>query len=208
MHIDILINYTLVINMSAVPYIVENYMSDDTIGLDLVLTNSWTIWFQPVNNHGKIHWNSDNIIPRYQFSTIAGLWTLMNIITIDLNARIIIMRTGVLPVWEDPIHINGGYCLIHLNNDDCYKIFMVYLFSIVSETFTNAQYDSSNITGVTLVNNMSLKQIRIWVSNDDQSIITNIDSKYLDMLHKSSIIKFVAFDNLMHKKSKSSKHLQ
>ena len=202
----------------ATVYHVEKFLDPTCPGLDVVLETPWTIWVQ---SNKTINGKKQSPVPMCKFNTIAGFWTVINNIkTIPNHTRLIFMREGICPVWEDPKHLNGGYFivthppktianlkpLISNKNDNFYDLFIRCLLGVLGETFTNINYNSANITGITCINEPNLKQIRFWLSDchsppDERTIA----DEYLRLFRNiepnlSKIINTIRFDKLQNKK--------
>jgi hypothetical protein len=164
------------------PRKIDSELPTGTPGLDMELSNPWVVWCQC----NRTTWTEEDTIPIYEFNTIAGFWTVMNDIrhVNNLkNIRWIFMRKGILPKWEDPQHIRGGYCTIKLDIINHAKLFLDCLSGIIGEMFTNMLYDSFNITGVTYVNRDDYKQMRIWISHIENPIrMESLASEYVNLL--------------------------
>lgn len=195
-------------------YHIEEFMDPICQGMDVILETPWTIWMQ---RNKTIANNSQPVIPIYKFHTIAGFWTIMNNIKIPNDMRLIFMRDGISPKWEDPKYINGGYCMITYphtqslcpkispnikEDNNAYPLFMTCLLGVIGESFTNPTYDSSNITGIMYIDEPNFKQIRFWLSDINENLNDkNITDEYLQMFKNlddnlTNIISTTSFDKL------------
>lgn len=180
------------------PRKIDSELPAGTPGLDMELSNPWIVWCQCQ----RTTWTEENTIPIYEFNTIAGFWTVVNDIQHAKNLkniRWIFMRKGILPKWEDPSHIKGGYCTFKLNFTNHAKLFLDCLIGIIGEMFTKLLYDSFNITGVTYINLNDYKQMRIWVSHIENPIcVESLASEYVNLLFKKNrqSIKVTPFNRI------------
>lgn len=183
-------------------YEIEKYISEDTPGIKYPFTCPWILWIQ-----GKYCNKKDyDLRPVYKFSTIAGFWILMNNIKFRSNHRYIFMREGIMPKWEDPNHTSGGQLYFTTNSKNkIHNIFLECILYIIGETFTNENCDSTEITGLTYINEPNLKQIRIWTKTESLDI-SKISSGFLNLLEDldtnfSKHIKFITYKKLRSKTS-------
>lgn len=162
-------------------------------GHEVILNTPWILWKQ--NSYSR---TKQEIIPLCKFHTIAGFWTLINNLKKPRNVRIIYMREHIIPQWEDPNHINGGYFIIDFTKlcnliepgqscDDVYQIFINFLVATIGESFTKNFYNSDNITGIMYINEPIIKQIRFWLSDYNIPLDKrNISTEYVMMLSSFS----------------------
>ena len=174
---------------------IEEAIDPNTLGLEYELETPWILWKQCTEDASKIK-------SICRFKTIAGLWTIYNIINKSIN-KITIMRDGIEPVWEVPEHKNGGYSLINCNNvqDNFIKIFELCYLGIMGESLID---NNEYITGLTYINCDKYKQIRIWVKTDKNAIkLIDICSDFQkDLIScglKNSDFVYVSFNKLITK---------
>lgn len=185
------------------------YDIDDHIvkkdGSQCYFTNPWVLWYQDNRS------NTYAFAPLCKFRSIAGFWTLMNNIKYTQNVRLVFMREGIKPEWEDPRHISGAQCVIEITKwENANSILLNCLIGIVSETFTINEYDSLNITGVTYINDSVFKQIRIWLSDGSEYLgVNEVSLEYQNLLIVRGVsmnsFKYTTFDKLKNKNSKKGK---
>lgn len=48
------------------------------------------------------------------------------------NSEVFLFKTGIKPLWEDPMNINGGSFFLHIKKTFANKIWENLLFSIIS----------------------------------------------------------------------------
>lgn len=187
-------------------YHIEHFLPADYPGIDKLFQNPWILWVEKYQNGNII------MVPVYKFHTIAGFWCMVNQISVPSGVRIIIMREGIMPFWEDPHHINGGYAILNLdgkiNNvkrqtlaqissyllqDDIphsqlhpYAVFLKLLLGIVGEKFCK---NNENITGIMYIdengtnNHFNFKQIRFWLGDYNCSPdLSTITEAYLPLV--------------------------
>lgn len=189
-------------------YHIEKHIKSDTSGIEYPFTNPWICWKQhPKEVTGKYSYE-----PICKYSTIAGFWTFINNLEIQNMQRIIFMREGICPEWEDKKHINGAHFIITLNNkQNSYNILLDCLLGLMGESFCNDKYENLNITGLTYINEPFLKQIRIWTSEKDNILdVSKISDEYKKCFENANIdfskqFLFVTFKKLMKKAQQKDK---
>jgi hypothetical protein len=188
--------------MSANIHDVEKYIAIGTPGLEYSFKNPWIMWKQYKSNYDQY-----NFFPFFKFSTIAGFWALINNIDFfNEEERLIFMRDGIIPEWEDSQHKFGAYFMITINikKQNMRNIFVECLFGLVQGNFCKNDCDNTNITGVTFVYEKNYKQMRIWLSNRNIPLCyQNISPKFLNIFYDNRIVPrhffLVEFDKLKEK---------
>jgi hypothetical protein len=136
---------------------------DTIIEFGQELNTHWVLWKQESVPKGK--WSSNCIKKINNFSTVEGFWGTYDNTKFKEGDRYIFMRKGIEPMWEDPSHSNGAYIKINIRKTNHMEIFMNFVLGLIGESLVVDQYDSSNITGMTFVNEQGAKQLKIWISD-------------------------------------------
>jgi hypothetical protein len=188
---------------------IDELIPKDSPGLEYSFTNPWIFWNQRLKEKTALKYS---FFPVCKYSTIAGFWTLMNNLNIKEGDRIFFMREGIRPLWEDPVHKNGAHLIITLNKDqDCRNIFLNCLLGLVGETFCNDEYESLKITGLTYINEPTLKQLRIWTTDENIPIVASmISDTYLKFFENAKVdlskqLLFLSFKFFKDKKLQANK---
>ena len=193
-------------------YCIEDHIPESTPGLEYPLSNPWIYWVQAYRSKNQPN-GSYQLSPKIKFSTIAGFWSFINFFDIAKHTRIIFMREGVAPAWEDPKHRGCGHYIIKFKSDiDMTEIFLNCMMWLIGETFCNEQYDTSlKITGITVVNTIRIKEIRFWTSTPDILDHTKISAKCLDYFHEiginlSEVSYYITYADLEERSSKTKSY--
>lgn len=188
-------------------YDVEDDIPMDSPGMEHPFSNPWIFWSQntPYNEHDKTNYE---LVPICRFTTIAGLWTFVCDFDLANKSRVTIMREGITPKWEDPAHNGGGNLFIYIDciNTDSYDLFINCFLGIIGETFTKKSFDSLDITGITFVNELKFKQLRIW-SSDSTLEIGKVRKEFTEILmsHKINLVRQIRFTSFAVQMEKAAR---
>jgi hypothetical protein len=145
--------------------------------MDLQLKYNWNIWF----HHEKDNWKLSGFKNIYTIKTPQDFWKLYNNwnkIGGIINKHLFIMKENVVPIWEDPVNINGGcwsFKIPEENAEEFWEDLSVYLV-------TNNICESSNdeVVGLSLClkknNNVVVK---IWNTNSSNNSLKLINKDIL-----------------------------
>ena len=215
-------------NMDEV-YHIEEHLPSDYPGIDCPLQDTWVFWYEKCIKKKYI------MIPKYDFHTVGGFWCLIHVIQIPKGQRVLFMRDGILPKWEDPHHENGGYCHVditgkinHVETRDFgkileqqgrdniphhelhpYGIFIKFLLAIVGETFCE---NNEKITGIIYIDDNSRRQIRLWLSDWTLELNeTTISKKYLPVIFNinnlvEKVLSICPFHNISTRKKNQAQY--
>lgn len=161
------------------------------------LDTGWVFWIQ-----NSIEQNDYKFNPIISFNSVYGFSLVYNsyknnIVRLD---RYVFMREGINPYYEDKSHINGGQLIITFlskkknniidNNtqiSQIHKLYNIILCGLVGESLTTKLFNSRNLTGITFVNNVYLKEVRIWFVGGVDMKLTYLDPEILDLLVKNGM---------------------
>ncbi|XWV26001.1 hypothetical protein QJ857_gp1079 [Tupanvirus soda lake] len=188
--------------MSKPIYNVDSNIHPDTPGLEYPLTNPWVLWKQE-NKKEKYKYD---LTPCCRFSTIAGFWSLLNNIHISEGQRIIFMRNGIVPRWEDVNNKYGAHYIITIDStkQNSHEIFQECLLALIGENICNETYNSLKISGLTYIYEEKLKQIRFWLTDASTNFsLSNISDNLYEFLQNQKLelgqFLFVTFEKLKEK---------
>lgn len=104
-----------------------------------------------------------------------------------------LMRKGVLPQWEDPSNINGGYWSFKVQKKSANEVWLQLTSAFVGNTLLKDAKMSGEITGISVSPKISNCVMKIW----------NGDSKMCSKDIFTDKIKFLEPSGLMYKPNKN-----
>ena len=137
--------------------------------MDLQLKYNWNIWF----HHEKDNWKLSGFKNIYTIKTPQDFWKLYNNwnkIGGIINKHLFIMKENVVPIWEDPVNINGGCWSFKIHSSQSQDLWDDLSTYLVSEKLSQKQHDITGISICLKKNNYSV--IKIWNKNSkDNSLV-------------------------------------
>jgi len=143
----------------------------------------WNLYYYCDNNN---NWNEDSFEKIYTIENPNHFWKLYNnwnILGGITNNQFFLMRDKVLPLWEDPININGGcwaYKIHESHSSSLWEDLSMYL--VLDELCLSI---SEEIVGISISlkkNNICL--IKIWNTNSKNNSLSLINK---DIIKKYGI---------------------
>jgi len=129
------------------------------------LNSSWTLWYFLKDKN--LSWK-ESLIKVSTFNTVEDFWALMNHIEVPSRLKIgcdyNLFRTGVEPMWEDPVNKEGGKWMFSISRNqrsvlDSY--FQELAMMLVGE---NEDEDVINqINGVVVSNRNKQDRLAVWI---------------------------------------------
>ena len=93
------------------------------------------------------------------------------------NCMLFIMRTGITPMWEDPLNRTGGCFSFKVINKQVYAVWESLFYALCGETLCVDKKHNSLINGITISPKKNFCIIKIWLKNctvQDPNIIISI----------------------------------
>lgn len=109
----------------------------------LELENSFTLWCMRRNEISKKNANFDyekSTKPIGEFNTVEGFWklysSLRRLTDLDYNVDCHLFRSGIKPLWEDPMNLNGGKLTFRVKREGiaCMRYWEALMLGLIGET--------------------------------------------------------------------------
>ena len=96
------------------------------------------------------------------------------------------MREGIMPMWEDPNNLNGGYWSFKVSNKYSNTIWKKITAGLVGNSLTIDNKNMKYITGISISPKTSNCVMKIWNNN---SVINNASlfTKEIDYLKENTL---------------------
>lgn len=162
---------------------------------NLFFDSEYKIWYHSITEKS---WSKDsyiNLCKDFKDEKInnsfdlGGIYTKLNN---NFNAGMFfLMKKDILPLWEDPHNVNGGYWSLKIPKKKSTETWLKLSASFVGNTLLNHEKDMANITGISISPKISNCVIKVWVAKKNK----------IDTFNKK--MDFIQFDNMRfndHKK--------
>jgi len=125
---------------------------------NIVFNDSWDVWY----HHELNVWTSDGYKKIFTIRTMRDFWNFFNNFHCLGGINMLhyfIMRTGIVPIYEDVRNINGGVWSTLVQPNKAEENFTRLAFSIIGEYLCEK---NQNITGFSCNIKSGLSVIKIW----------------------------------------------
>ena len=139
------------------------------------LNNSWNLWAHLPHD---TDWSIKSYKKIYTLTTIEETMAITETLPEVLvkNCMLFIMKTGIMPTWEDPQNRNGGCFSYKISNKIVHETWKFLTYILLGETISKNESFVSSVTGITISPKKNFCIIKIWLSNcsyQNPEIITN-----------------------------------
>ena len=139
------------------------------------LKNQWVFWIRENCNNNWTIESYRKLITIDSIEKAVSFYDLLNDKILN-HYMIFIMKSGITPLWEDPLNINGGCFSIKISNKNITEIWKTLSYYLYSETIFHNNL-STIVNGITLSPKKNFFIIKIWLNTSEYTnpkIITNI----------------------------------
>jgi hypothetical protein len=145
------------------------------------LKNVWVLWFHKVNDN---NWSIESYIKIYEIKTYYDYLFIIRMIENITSGMFFLMKKGIVPIFEDPNNINGGYWSLRITKKDSFEYWQKILYYLCIDSISiHSQYEDK-INGVSISPKINNCIFKIWTS-DFQYMKTDYLRKDLDFINWS-----------------------
>jgi hypothetical protein len=134
------------------------------------LPGGWTLWLHRKNDES---WEVDSYVKVYPINSVEQFWTAWGVKNRNVtgvsdminDAMYFFMRNGVMPRWEDPSNRNGGCLSVKIADKSGMHLIEDMVCMMLGETLSREAKDSSNITGISIVQKGRGIIVKIWLAS-------------------------------------------
>ena len=165
----------------------KNNSTSNDITQKSKFNDDWILWY----HHSPDNWKLDGYKQIFTISNIQDFWTFlnnMNIIGGITSLHFFFMRKGVTPLWEDEKNKSGGCWSIKITKDMATDIWELLSILLVTEQILNRSPETVNGLSICVKNNSSAI-VKIWISNNSNNSIKNLNKKIVDKFGYNIIYK-------------------
>jgi hypothetical protein len=139
--------------------------------------SSWGLWY----HHNKNNWKKNSFKLLCTIESVEEFWLVFNNwnkLGGLLNNHFFLMKTGIVPIWEDKNNINGGCWSYKKLNSDIESIWTDISVHLVSEAISNVEDDINGIS-ITIKNN-GYSVLKIWNRECSNNSLSNLNNNLLE----------------------------
>ena len=125
------------------------------------LDDSWRLWFHDPNSED---WSKESYRCLGEISTVRE-FTELYVAYHDMFSRgmFFLMRSHILPIWEDPANIQGGAFSFRILHDDVENAWFQMCVDLLTEQLSKDPEDYENVCGVSISPKRGCSIIRVWI---------------------------------------------
>lgn len=133
------------------------------------LNTNWTFW---VHLPHDTNWTIESYKKVYNIDYLEETIGLIEQLEerLVINCMLFLMRENILPIWEDPINLNGGCISYKIANREAYILWKSMCYAMLGDTLTDDDLIQQKITGLTISPKKNFCIIKIWVNACDESV--------------------------------------
>ena len=154
----------------------NNENSNDIINKNnknIYFNQKWTLWFHKLND---TNWEKKTYRKVFTFDNINDFWKMYNNVPNITSFLLFLMKDGIYPIYEDPIHINGGCWSYRVVRKDLQNAWLELCITSIGEIFEN----QDNITGISV--NPKNCVLKVWSKELPNSYLVSQEKlKYIDL---------------------------
>jgi hypothetical protein len=156
----------------------------------ITFDSGYVLWYHSIVEKS---WSKESYInlcediPGKVIKNAIQLWGIFNILDDNFTAGMFfIMKEGILPLWEDPGNINGGFWSFKVPKRNSNDVWKKLTAGLVGNSLTVNSKNMSSITGISISPKISNCVMKIW-NNTIKVTDINIFTKEIDYLDTTSV---------------------
>lgn len=128
------------------------------------LSDKWTLWAHLPHD---TDWSVKSYKKIYEFDTVEQALAITEMLPAKLimNCMLFLMRSGIMPIWEDVRNRNGGCFSYKVANKDVHQAWKQMSYVLVGETISTIVDILPIINGITISPKKNFSILKVWMSN-------------------------------------------
>ena len=128
------------------------------------LSDKWTLWAHLPHD---TNWAASSYKKIYEFDTAEQAIALIEMLPpkLVMNCMLFLMRTGIVPMWEDAQNRNGGCFSYKVANKEVNQAWKQLSYVTVGETISTNLNVIPHVNGITISPKKNFCIIKIWMAN-------------------------------------------
>jgi hypothetical protein len=153
-----------------------------------LLENTWSLWAHyPQDND----WSAQSYNKIYDFNSVEATIAITETIPegVIKSSMLFLMKSGILPIWEDPKNRNGGCFSYKVNNKFVVDVWKDLTYVLVGKTISNDVKFLNAISGITISPKKNFCIIKIWMENCDNQNPLSVTNEIKNLSPNGCIFK-------------------
>lgn len=128
------------------------------------LSHRWTLWAHLPHD---TNWAASSYKKIYEFDTAEQAIAIFEVLPpkLVMNCMLFLMRSGIVPMWEDPQNRNGGCFSYKVANKEVNTAWKQLSYVTVGETISTNMNVIPIVNGITISPKKNFCIIKIWMAN-------------------------------------------
>ena len=128
------------------------------------LSHRWTLWAHLPHD---TNWSASSYKKIYEFDTAEQAIAIIEVLPpkLIMNCMLFMMRSGIVPMWEDPQNRNGGCFSYKVANKEVNAAWKQLSYVTVGETISTNMNVVPIVNGITISPKKNFCIIKIWMAN-------------------------------------------
>ena len=128
------------------------------------LSHRWTLWAHLPHD---TNWAASSYKKIYEFDTAEQAIAIFEVLPpkLVMNCMLFLMRSGIVPMWEDPQNRNGGCFSYKVANKEVNTAWKQLSYVTVGETISTNMNVVPIVNGITISPKKNFCIIKIWMAN-------------------------------------------
>jgi len=128
------------------------------------LSHRWTLWAHLPHD---TNWAASSYKKIFEFDTAEEAIAVIEVLPpkLVMNCMLFLMRSGIIPMWEDPQNRNGGCFSYKVVNKEVNSAWKQLSYVTVGETISTNMNVVPIVNGITISPKKNFCIIKIWMAN-------------------------------------------
>ena len=116
-------------------------MSENKEQEEYPLDTYYTLWYHGITEK---NWDKNSYVKIGTIHSLKDFWIYYNSINTFLKGIFFLMKEDILPIWEVPDNINGGYWSFRVERDKVDDIWIKLSIQLITENICNSSSSSNS----------------------------------------------------------------
>ena len=117
-------------------------MSENKEQEEYPLNTYYTLWYHGITEK---NWEKDSYVKIGKIHSLKDFWIYYNSINTFLKGIFFLMKEDILPIWEVPDNIKGGYWSFRVDRDKVDEIWTKLSIQLITENICNSSLTKSKL---------------------------------------------------------------